>query len=154
MPKLDVIGVVMDWAGRVPTLILREQEGSRQLTIWVGHAEARAVLTAMEGQVPVRPLTHDLMADLLTQLGHTSLEGRITEVRDGVFNGELIVDGHVITARPSDLAALAVRAGLTLTCTEEVLDEAGITEEEAVPEDDVEKFREFLDNVNADDFEA
>ena len=154
MLKLDVIAVVMDWAGNVPTLLLREQEGSRQLTIWVGHAEARAVLSAMEGQVPPRPLTHDLMADLLTELGHTTVEGRNTDVRDGVFTAELIIDDHVVTARPSDLAALAVRGGLTLTCTEHVLDEAGTTDEEAVPEDDVEKFRVFLDNVNADDFEA
>ncbi|MGA4668354.1 bifunctional nuclease family protein [Propionibacteriaceae bacterium Y1923] len=154
MPKLDVIGVVMDWAGQVPTLLLREQDGARQLSIWVGHAEARAILTAMEGQVPPRPLTHDLMASMLTELGHTQLEGRITDVRDGVFNAELVVDGHVLTARPSDLAALSLRSGLTLTCTDQVLEQAGITDEEAVPEDDVEKFREFLDNVNADDFEA
>lgn len=153
MPKLDVIGVVMDWAGQVPTVLLREQDGSRQLTIWVGHAEARAILTAMEGQVPPRPLTHDLMTELLAELGHTDLEGRITEVNDGVFNGELHVDGHVVTARPSDLIALAVRAGMPLTCAEQVLEVAGVTDE-AVPEDDVEKFREFLDNVNADDFES
>ncbi|MGA4507544.1 bifunctional nuclease family protein [Propionibacteriaceae bacterium G1746] len=154
MRKLDVIGVVMDWAGQAPTLLLREQDGPRQLSIWVGHGEARAILTALEGQVPPRPLTHDLLAELLTELGHTSsLEGRLTDCTDGVFNAELHVDGHVIAARPSDLVALAVRNGMPLTCTDELLAQVGITEE-PVPEDDVEKFREFLDNVNADDFEA
>ncbi|MCT1459007.1 bifunctional nuclease family protein [Aestuariimicrobium sp. p3-SID1156] len=153
MPKLDVIRVAMDWAGRSPMLLLREQDGPRLLAIWVGHAEARSVLTALEGHVPPRPLTHDLMAELLSELGHTALEGRITSVEEGVFNGELVVDGHVIQARPSDLAALSVRSGMTLSCPEEVLAEAGILEE-AEPEDDVERFREFLDHVNPDDFEG
>lgn len=153
MPKLDVIRVAMDWAGRVPMLLLREQDGDRFLSIWVGHAEARAVLTALEGQVPPRPLTHDLLAELLAELGHTELEGRITAVADGIFEGELLVDGHTITARPSDLVALAVRGGMTLSTTEEVLEEAGFVEE-VEAEDDVEKFKEFLDHVNPDDFEG
>lgn len=153
MPKLDVIRVAMDWGGAAPIILLREQDGPRQLALWVGHAEARAVLTALEGHVPPRPLTHDLLAELLAELGHTAIEGRITSVEEGVFNGELVVDGHVLRARPSDLVALAVRAGMTLTCTDEVLEEAGVVEE-AAPEDDVEKFREFLDHVNPDDFEG
>lgn len=153
MPKLDVIRVAMDWAGRVPTLLLAEQDGVRQLSIWVGHAEARAVLTELEGQVPPRPLTHDLLAEVLAALGNGVVEGRITGVEDGVFTGELVVDGHTLPARPSDLAALAVRASITLTCTEEVLAEAGITEE-SEGEGDVERFREFLDHVNPDDFEG
>lgn len=153
MPKLDVIRVAMDWAGRVPMLLLAEQDGPRQLAIWVGHAEARAILTALEGHVPPRPLTHDLMAELLAELGHRQLEGRITGFEDGVFLGELVVDGHTVPARPSDLAALAVRAGMTLTCTDEVLDEAGVTEE-IEGEGDVERFREFLDHVSPDDFEG
>lgn len=153
MPKLDVIRVAMDWVGRAPMLLLREQDGPRQLAIWVGHAEARSVMTALEGHVPPRPLTHDLLAELLAELGHTSIEGHITSVEDGVFHGELVVDGHTITARPSDLVALAVRAGMTLTCPEELLAEAGILDE-VEPDDDVERFREFLDNVNPDDFES
>ena len=153
MAKLDVVQVTLDWSGQAPTLLLREQDGPRQLVIWVGHAEARAVLVALEGQEPPRPLTHDLMAQLLDELGHHDMEGHITGVEDGVFGGELVVDGKVITARPSDLAALAVRTGMVLSCPDELLEQVGVADDEAA-QDDVEKFREFLDSVNPDDFES
>lgn len=152
MRELDVLGIRLDLPAR-PTLLLRESGGSRCLPIWIGAAEASAIASAMEGLVPPRPLTHDLLAEILAELGHNQVAGRITGMADGVFSAELEIDGHVISARPSDVVALAVRSGIVVTCPESLLDEVGI-ELESEGDDEVEKFREFLDHVTPEDFEA
>jgi bifunctional DNase/RNase len=137
-----------------PIVLLRESAGSRYLPIWVGASEATAIAFAQQGVVPPRPLTHDLLKDVLDATGNTLTEVQITEVRDGVFYAILILgEGIEVSARPSDSIALALRTGSRIVCSEEVLDEAGLD----VPDDqeeEVEKFREFLDNITAEDFEA
>ena len=103
--------------------------------------------------MPPRPLTHDLMKDLLDALGQELAEVQITDMKDGVFFATLVLGSGVeIGARPSDSIALALRTGSRIVCAEEVLDEVGL----AVPaeqEDEVERFREFLDQVTPEDFE-
>ena len=119
--------------------------------IWIGASEASAIANAQEGVVPPRPMTHDLMVDALTTLGHRLTEVHITELTGGTFYAVLLFDGVEVSARPSDAIALALRVGSEIYCAEDVLDEAGIEMPEA-EEDEVEKFREFLDQVNPDDF--
>lgn len=150
--ELDILGIRLDLPSR-PMLLLRESGGERCLPIWIGAAEAAAIASALEGLVPPRPLTHDLFAEVLSELGHTNLQGRILSVTDGVFVAELEIDGHVISARPSDVVALAIRAGIAVTCPTSLLDEVGV-ELESDGDDEVEKFREFLDNITPDDFEG
>lgn len=139
-------------------VLLREVEGARYLPIWIGAGEASAIANAQEGVVPPRPLTHDLMVDVLGALGHRLSEVRITELDEGTFFAVLVIDGVEISSRPSDAIAIAVRTGTTIFCADEVLDEAGITASEGEGEDDppeeeqVEKFREFLDHVTPEDF--
>jgi len=130
---------------------LHEVGGTRYLPIWIGANEASAIANAQEGIVPPRPLTHDLMVDTLATLGHRLTEVHITELEGGTFYAVLLVDGVEVSARPSDAIALALRVGSDIYCAEDVLDEAGIEIPEA-EEDEVEKFREFLDQVNPDDF--
>jgi len=137
-----------------PIVLLREAGGDRYLPIWIGAVEATAIAFAQQGVVPPRPLTHDLLKDLLTATGSELTEVQITEVRDGVFYANLVLGGGVeVSARPSDSIALALRTGSRIVCSEEVLDEAGL----AVPDDqeeEVEKFREFLDQISPEDFDA
>lgn len=151
MRELDVVGVRVEMPSNAPMVLLREVGGSRYLPIWIGAGEASAIANAQEGVVPPRPLTHDLMVDTLATLGHRLSEIHITELTDGTFYAVLLVDGIEVSARPSDAIALALRVGSEIYCSDEVLDQAGIEvpEEE---EDEVEKFREFLDQVNPDDF--
>jgi uncharacterized protein len=134
-------------------VLLREVTGERYLPIWIGAVEATAIAFAQQGVVPPRPLTHDLMKDLLDALGQELTEVQITEMKDGVFFATLVLGSGVeVGARPSDSIALALRTGSRIVCAEEVLDEVGL----AVPaeqEDEVERFREFLDHVTPDDFE-
>jgi bifunctional DNase/RNase len=137
-----------------PIVLLREVTGERYLPIWIGAVEATAIAFAQQGVVPPRPLTHDLMKDVLDAMGQELTEVQITEMRDGVFYANLVFGSGVeVGARPSDSIALALRTGSRIMCAEEVLDEVGL----AVPaeqEDEVERFREFLDHVTPEDFEA
>jgi len=137
-----------------PIVLLREVSGERYLPIWIGAVEATAIAFAQQGVVPPRPLTHDLLKDVLDATGHPLDEVRITDVRDGVFYATLVLGSGVeVGARPSDSIALALRTGSRIVCAEEVLEEAGLAAPEE-QEDEVEKFREFLDHVSPDDFDA
>ena len=152
MRQLDVVGVRVEMPSNQPIVLLREVDGERYLPIWIGAVEANAIAFAQQGVVPARPLTHDLLRDVLEALGRQLEQVRITELKDGVFYAELIFnDGVEVSARPSDAIALALRTSSPIFGAEPVLEEAGIT----IPdeqEDEVEKFREFLEQVSPEDF--
>jgi bifunctional DNase/RNase len=152
--EIDVVGVRVEMPSNQPIVLLRETDGERYLPIWIGAVEATAIAFAQQGVVPPRPLTHDLIKNLLEALDRPLREVRISEVRDGVFYADLVFDAGVeVSARTSDSIALALRTGTRIVCAEAVLDEAGIVvpdEQEA----EVEKFREFLDQVTPEDFES
>ena len=154
MNELDVVGVRVEMPSNQPIVLLREVSGDRYLPIWIGTGEASAIALAQQGAVPPRPLTHDLFRDVLEAIGRRLTQVRITELRDQVFYAELVLDGGLeVSARPSDAIALAMRTGAKIYATDEVLDEAGID----IPddqEDEVEKFREFLDQISPEDFGA
>ncbi len=137
-----------------PIVLLRETSGERYLPIWIGAGEATAIAFAQQGVVPPRPLTHDLLKDVLDATGNPLTEVQITDVRDGIFYATLVLGSGVeVGARPSDSIALALRTGSRIVCSEQVLEEAGLAAPEE-QEDEVEKFREFLDHVSPDDFDA
>jgi bifunctional DNase/RNase len=151
---LDVVGVRVEMPSNQPLVLLRETDGDRYLPIWIGAAEAAAIAFAQQGVVPPRPLTHDLLRDVVEALGQELTEVRITDLREGVFYADLVfANGTEVSARPSDAIAYALRAGAQIVSAESVLDEAGmpIPDEE---EDEVEKFREFLDQISPEDFVA
>jgi uncharacterized protein len=151
--EVDVIGVRVEMPSNQPIVLLREVSGERYLPIWIGAVEATAIAFAQQGVVPPRPLTHDLLKDVLDATGNELSEVRITDVKDGVFYALLVFGSGVeVSARPSDSIALALRTGTRIVCAEDVLDDAGL-EVPAEQEDEVERFREFLDNVSAEDFE-
>ena len=154
MREMDVVGVRVEMPSNQPIVLLREATGERYLPIWIGAVEATAIAFAQQGVTPPRPLTHDLMRDVLAATGQRLDEVRIIDMKDNVFYAQLVFDGGAeVSARPSDSIALALRTGTRIVCSETVLDEAGL----AVPaeqEDEVERFREFLDHVSPDDFEA
>ena len=154
MREVDVLGVRVEMPSNNPIVLLREVEGQRYLPIWIGAVEATAIAFAQQGVVPPRPLTHDLLKDVLESTGNELTEVHITEVKDGMFFATLVLaSGVEVSARPSDSIALALRTGSRILCAEEVLDEAGL-DAPAEQEDEVEKFREFLDQVSPEDFET
>ncbi len=153
MREVEVVGVRVEMPSNQPIVLLREAAGERYLPIWIGAVEATAIAFAQQGVVPPRPLTHDLLRDILEATGNEVSEIRITEMRDNVFYALLVLNSGVeVSARPSDSIALALRTGSRIVCSEELLDDVGIL----VPdeqEDEVEAFREFLDHVSPEDFD-
>ena len=154
MKRVEVMGVRVEMPSNQPIVLLREVEGDRYLPIWIGAAEATAIAYVQQGVVPPRPLTHDLLKDVVGAVGRTLSEVRITRLEEGVFYAELdLGDGAIVSARPSDAIAVALRTGSPILVEDAVLDEAGVVipDEE---EDEVERFREFLDQVTPEDFGA
>ena len=154
MKRVEVMGVRVEMPSSQPIVLLRVVEGDRYLPIWIGAAEATAIAYVQQGVVPPRPLTHDLLKDVVGAVGRTLSEVRITRLEEGVFYAELdLGDGAIVSARPSDAIAVALRTGSPILVEDAVLDEAGVVipDEE---EDEVERFREFLDQVTPEDFGA
>lgn len=167
---MEIAGVRMDVPSAQPVVVLREVEGGRHLPIWIGTNEATSIVFAVQGIEPPRPLTHDLVLSVATAFGRTLTRVRIHTVEEGVFHAALeFSDGTVVDSRASDAIALAARTECPILCTETVLDEAGLVmsgdgelrepahrsgeaEPELPPEAQVEQFRDFLDNVDPEDF--
>jgi bifunctional DNase/RNase len=155
--ELELVGVRVELPHNQPIVLLKEQAGERFLPIWIGAVEATAIAFALQGVETARPMTHDLMRDLLGSLEVTVDRIVVTELREGTFYAEIQMtsDGEavVVSSRPSDAIALAVRATAPIFADESVLEEAGIEIEDDDDEvEQVEQFREFLDSVTPEDF--
>lgn len=153
---MEVVGVRVELPSNQPIVLLKEQEGTRYLPIWIGASEATAIATAMEGVEPPRPLTHDLMRSIIDAVGALASKVVITEMRDSIFFADLSLDVSgtevKVSSRPSDAIALAVRTGTPVLAAPDVLDEAGVHFEDEDEEEEVAKFREFLEEATVEDF--
>ena len=155
---MEVVGVRVELPSNTPIVLLREiDEPHRMLPIFIGGPEATAIALALDDVSTPRPMTHDLMRNMLTEfeVGFERLD--ITNLAEGTFYAELHLrrgeKALVISSRPSDGIALAIRTGTSIFAAPEVLDAAAYTvDDEAEPEDVVEQFKEFIDSVNPDDF--
>jgi uncharacterized protein len=144
---------------RTPVVILRESTGQRRLLpIFIGAAEAQAINLSLKNIETPRPMTHDLMKNLLDEVGARVERITVTALRDGTFYAEIVLNAQgevrTVSSRPSDAIALAVRIGSPIYAEEDVLDEAGRVEQpdEEQAEQMVEQFRAFIDHVNPEDF--
>ena len=155
MIELNLVGVRVEVPNNQPIVLLKEREGERYLPIWIGYMEAQAIAYALQGVVTPRPMTHDLMKNVLEEIGVHVERIVITELRDGTFYATIQMsrDGskYDISSRPSDAIALAVRVNVPIFANEDVLTEASIVIRDD-EEQEVEKFREFLDQVTPEDF--
>jgi hypothetical protein len=155
MIELTLIGVRVELPANQPIVLLKEREGERYLPIWIGSAEAQAIALALQGVTPPRPMTHDLMRNILEELGVAVERIVITELRGGTFYAVIQMTRNgtrfEISSRPSDAIALAVRTSVPIFANEEVLGEASIVIRDD-EEQEVERFREFLDQVSPEDF--
>lgn len=161
MVEMELVGVRVELPSNTPIVLLRETEGQhRVLPIFIGGPEATAIAFALDGVVTPRPMTHDLMKDVIDGLGSKLERIVVTSLSAGTFYAELHLTAagglRQVSARPSDAIALAVRVGAPIFAEEAVVDEAATAVEEDAPvpvkEDVVEQFREFIDNVTPDDF--
>ncbi len=155
MIELTLIGVRVELPANQPIVLLKEREGDRYLPIWIGAAEATAIALAMQGVTPPRPMTHDLMKNVLEELRVEVRRIEITELRDGTFYAMIHLTrngtAHEVSSRPSDAIALAVRTSVPIYAHEDVLGEASVVIRDD-DEQEVERFKEFLEEVNPEDF--
>jgi uncharacterized protein len=152
MIPVEVVGVRVEMPSNQPIVLLRESGAIRYLPIWVGAVEATAIAFAQQGITSTRPMTHDLLLAVVSSLKSSITEVQLTELKDGIFYANLkLAGGEIVSARPSDAIALALRSGVPISATEELFNQAGLEIPDAA-EDEVEKFKEFLDHVNPEDF--
>jgi bifunctional DNase/RNase len=167
---MEVVGVRIEMPSNQPIVLLKEVDGDIFIPIWVGAAEATAIAFAQQGINPQRPLSHDLMHDIVHTLDATLLAVQITHLRDGVFFATLQLRTSedaalAISARPSDAIALALRSKSNIVASRELLDQVGIAIPERLIQEmdemgqpiekssaDLEAFRDFLDQINPEDF--
>lgn len=159
MIRCSLIGVRVEVPTNQPIVLLREDEGSRYLPIFIGAPEATAIVYALQGMDTPRPMTHDLFSTVLDEMGTTLTQVAVTDLRDGTFYAELTLERDdetwTISARPSDAIALAVRSetDIPIFADEGVFEEAGVVFDSEDEEDEqVAEFREFLDHVQPEDF--
>jgi hypothetical protein len=149
---VEVVGVRVEMPSNQPIVLLKEVDGIRYLPIWVGATEATAIAFAQQGLTPPRPLTHDLMKNIIEQLGSRVESVQVTHLSDGIFYSKILMEeGIEVSSRPSDAIALALRMGAQIYATEDLFQAAGIEIPDQA-DDQVEAFREFLDQINPEDF--
>ncbi len=155
---MSLVGVRVEVPTNQPIVLLREEDGQRYLPIFIGPPEATAIVYALQGMETPRPLTHDLFKSVLDELAARMERVVITELHEGTFYAEIEIvqngETHRISSRPSDAIALAVRYDeqVPIFVEEAVLDEAGVLFEAEEEEEQIEEFREFLDQVRPEDF--
>jgi uncharacterized protein len=155
MIELSLVGVRVELPSNQPIVLLKEATGDRYLPIWIGAVEATAIAFALQGIETPRPMTHDLMRDILSEIPIQVERIVISDLVDQTFYASIRMsaDGKSmeVSSRPSDAIALAVRLKTPIYAAEEVLEQAGI-ELRDEEETEVQKFREFLDQVTPEDF--
>jgi len=166
MIQVEIVGVRIEMPSNQPLVLLKETLGERHIPIWIGAAEATAIALAEQGVVPPRPLTHDLLCSVVLALGHRIVRVNLTKVLDGVFYAELVFDdGTSVSSRASDAIAIAQRADCSIWASNELVEDAGVslgdpddehndsTVDDEAKERQVRQFREFLNEVEPEDFE-
>ena len=169
---MTVYGVSFDLVGKQPIVLLKTSDDNRFLPIWIGHSEAAAILMKLQGAAPQRPMTHDLMSDLIAELDGEVTKITVTELRENTFFARITIERNgseiEIDSRPSDAIALAVRVEAKIFAADDVIAESGIefeSEEEAAQDERIRRvssleqvdpveFRAFLDTVTPEDFAA
>jgi bifunctional DNase/RNase len=158
MYEMVIYGVSFDLVGKQPIVLLKTADGNKFLPIWIGHPEAAAILMKLQGASTPRPMTHDLVADILEQLDAEVSRITVTELRDNTFYASITVHQNgseiEIDSRPSDAIAIAVRSDAPIFAAERVIEESAIEfeGEEVNEEEIVDEFRKFLDDVSPDQF--
>ncbi|MGH2748135.1 MAG: bifunctional nuclease family protein [Actinomycetota bacterium] len=155
MIELSLVGVRVELPSNQPIVLLKETGGERYLPIWIGAVEATAIAFALQGVETPRPMTHDLLRDILKETEVQVDRIVISDLVDQTFYAviRMMTDGQEreVSSRPSDAIALAVRINAPIYAADEVLEQAGI-ELRDEEESEVQKFREFLDQVTPEDF--
>lgn len=168
MLEVEVVGVRIELPSNQPLVLLKEAAGTRHIPIWIGAPEASAIAFVQQGIIPPRPMTHDLLVSIISALNHSVTEVRLVRVEDTVFHAEVVFDdGTTVSSRASDAIAVALRVPCPIYCAPQVIEDTGVEIAEAEDDDgeassgegqanaerELKQFREFLADVEPEDFE-
>jgi bifunctional DNase/RNase len=157
MTEMVIYGVSFDLVGKQPIVLLKTAESNKFLPIWIGHPEAAAILMKLQDATPPRPLTHDLLVNILGELDAEIVRVTVTELRDNTFHASITVAQNgtevEIDSRSSDAIAVAVRVSAPIFAADSVIEESAIEfDGEETEEEIVDEFKRFLEVVSAEDF--
>jgi uncharacterized protein len=158
MVEMTIYGVSFDLVGKQPIVLLKTADGNKFLPIWIGHPEAAAILMKLQGASAPRPLTHDLLVNMLGELDVEVVRVTVTELRENTFHASITVAQNgteiEVDSRSSDAIAIAVRAHAPIFAADAVIEESAIEfeGEEVNEEEIIDEFKNFLDRVSAEDF--
>jgi bifunctional DNase/RNase len=167
MREMTLYGVSFEPIGKQPIVLLKTADDDKFLPIWIGHPEAAAILMKLQGATPPRPMTHDLLTDVVSELQGEVVKVTVTEMRENTYYARITIvqNGREveIDSRPSDAIALAVRCDAQIFATDDVIEESGIdfqTDEEEpglvtaslLADLDPAEFRKFLETVTVEEF--
>ena len=155
--QLYVMGIALDTRTGTPIVVLNDQENRRALPIWIGTAEASAIIRQLENIKSVRPMTHDLLFNIVETAGYTIHKIEINDIHSDTYYASIYLlhqDGrqHIIDSRPSDAIALALKAGIPIFATANVVAEGTISTDQERDEAEAQEFKDFLSNLKASDF--
>ena len=172
MREMVIYGVSFDMVGKQPIVLLKTTDGNRFLPIWIGHSEAAAILVKLQNAPAARPMTHDLLNDVVGQLDAEVISIAVTEMRENTYYARITLQQNgseiEVDSRPSDAIALAVRSGAKIFVADDVIDESGVEFEGDASDEEIaaaagvppladldpDEFRAFLDSVSPDEFAA
>ncbi|MGQ9630854.1 MAG: bifunctional nuclease family protein [bacterium] len=156
MVEMEVKGIAIDSRTMLPVMVLKDAEEKRILPIWIGGFEAQAIIMQLEGVKPPRPMTHDLLTNILGTIKAKVSKVLVTELRDNTFYAVITLqtetDTYEIDARPSDAVAIALRNDAPIYVAESVIMKATVADQ-AKAEEEQQRFRDFFANLKPEDFE-
>lgn len=158
MREVTVAHLGVDRTNNSPVVILREKDGSRVLPIWIGPAEASAIAMELQGVKAARPMTHDLLKQVIGGLGGTLRRVVISAVKENTYFAELMIlrgeDAFQVDARPSDSIAIALRCGAPIFTSDDLLGDSGVEADLPSPDPsaEAERLRQYLEKLDPQDF--
>lgn len=157
MIELYVMGIALDTRTGTPIVVLNDQENRRALPIWIGTAEASAIIRQLEDIKSARPMTHDLLFSIIETTGFAITKIEINDISSDTYYATIYLNGkdgvqHIIDSRPSDAIALALKAKVPIFATANVMAEGTISTDQERDEAEAQEFRNFLTNLKASDF--
>ncbi|MEW5818815.1 MAG: bifunctional nuclease family protein [Cyanobacteriota bacterium] len=157
MIEMHVMGIALDTRTGSPIVVLNDLENRRALPIWIGSAEASAIIRQMENIKSARPMTHDLMYNIITETGFRLEKVEINDLTSDTYYASIFLshtDGkeHIVDSRPSDAIALALRAEAPIFVTANVIADGTISTDNERDEAEAEEFRQFIQDIKPSDF--
>ena len=157
MIEMKVMGIALDTRSGSPIVVLHDLENKKAIPIWIGSAEASAIIRKIEKLAVARPMTHDLVVDVVDKTGYTVDRVEINDVEEETYFATIFLmkDDEVIEidSRPSDAIAIAMRADAPIYVTENVLMDGAVSTDSARDEEEAEEFKDFIQSVKPSDFE-